>query len=509
MASYFLYECAAGYALFEKVEYDETSTSLKQLQKSLETFESFSKMIKLKSFRAFQGNDQALVNLRSLAESEISEDLKDFLETVLAKTKSKVSLGVIDKTLASKIGEQFNVQVKLNDSVFEMFRGIRLHFTKFIKKQDFQDSNLMKISLGLGHSFSRSKVTTDVARQDKHIIQTISLLDQIEKNLNLFSMRIKEWYSWHFPELVKVVSDNRPYVQLVKLIQDRTKMGKDMVNQIEEITMDAGIAERIMQVSASSMGQELIEEDLNAMMTFCDRVISGFEYRDDLKEYLREKMTSVAPSLTAFIGESVGAKLILQAGSLTNLSKCPASTVQILGAEKALFRALKTRGNTPKYGTLYHASYINKAKAKDKGKISRYIANKCALAARLDCYSVNPTTRFGEKMKEQVEERLTFLETGEQSRKNVDVMKEVLDELKAENLYFETPAELAASKKKKKKSKKQKVVEPEEEEEEEEVKPKKSKKSHKVKQPDEEELAAEDEDVPVEQVKSKKKKLKQ
>lgn len=507
MSLYFLYECAAGYALFEKVEYDETSTSLKQLQKSIESFESFSKMIKLKSFRAFQGNEQALSNLRTLAESEISEDLKDFLETILAKTKaSKVSIGVIDKTLASKIGETFGVNVKLNDSVFEMFRGIRLHFTKFIKKGDFQDSNLMKISLGLGHSFSRSKVTTDVARQDKHIIQTISLLEQIEKNLNLFSMRIKEWYSWHFPELVKIVSENKTYVQLVKLIQNKANVEKGLISEIEEIVLDGGLAERIMQAINSSMGQELIEEDLNAMMNFCDRVINGFEYRDDLKEYLREKMLSVAPSLTAFIGESVGAKLILQAGSLTNLSKCPASTVQILGAEKALFRALKTRGNTPKYGTLYHASYINKAKAKDKGKISRYIANKCALAARLDCYSVNPTTRFGERMKDQVEERLTFLETGEQSRKNVDVMKEVLDELKAENLYFETSEDLAASKKKKsKKSKKQKVVEPEEEEEEEEVKPKKSKKSHKVKQPDEDELAEEEEEV----VKSKKKKLKQ
>jgi len=79
---------------------------------------------------------------------------------------------------------------------------------------------------------------------------------------------------------------------------------------------------------------------------------------------------------------------LAQSGSLQNLSKCPASTIQILGAEKALFRALKTRGNTPKYGTLYHASYINKAKPKDKGKISRYIANKCALAARLDAYSL-------------------------------------------------------------------------------------------------------------------------
>jgi len=95
-------------------------------------------------------------------------------------------------------------------------------------------------------------------------------------------------------------------------------------------------------------------------------------------------MFSVAPSLTAFIGENVGAKLICQAGSLVNLAKYPASTIQILGAEKALFRALKQKGNTPKYGTLYHSSYIGKATAKDKGKISRYVANKCALAARID-----------------------------------------------------------------------------------------------------------------------------
>jgi len=324
----------------------------------------------------------------------------------------------------------------------------------------------------------------------------------MEKNLNLFSMRIKEWYSWHFPELAKIVSDNKIFVSLVSLIQDRTKVEKsDLAARIEEIVLDAGIAERIVQAGSSSMGQELIEDDLAAMMKFCDRVIHGFEYRDDLKEYLREKMDNVAPNLTAFIGENVGAKLLAQSGSLSNLSKAPASTIQILGAEKALFRALKTKGNTPKYGTLYHASYINKAKPKDKGKISRYIANKCALAARLDAYSLKPTSRFGEKMKEQVEERLQFLETGEQSRKNVDLMKEVLDELKSENLYFDNVEDLqAAEKKKKKKSKK--ATKPIEEEEEEEEKPKKNKK--KVTKVIEEEDEEEEEVVVV----KKKKKVK-
>lgn len=480
MSLYFLYETAAGYALFEKVEFDETSTTLKQVQNSIESFEQFSKMVKLKSFMSFQGADKALANMKALAESELSEDLINFLEVAISKAKgSKLHLAVLDKVLATKITERFGIPIRVSDAIFEIFRGLRLHFTKFMKKKNLQEKDLIKASLGLGHAFSRNKASTDIARQDRHIIQTISLLDQIEKNLNQFSMRIKEWYSWHFPELVKIVSDNRVYVKLVSLIQDKSKLTSDMISQLEEIVLDAGLAEKIHQAATASMGQELSEEDMSTLLSFCEKVISGYEYRDELKEYLKDKMESVAPNLTAFIGENVGAKLICQAGSLTNLAKCPASTIQILGAEKALFRALKTRGNTPKYGLLYHSSYIGRAKAKDKGKISRYIANKCSLAARLDSFALLPTSRFGEKMKEQVEERLAFLETGQKTQKNVDAMKEVLDELKAENLYFEDPSELAKKKKKKKKNK-QKVVE-EVQEEPLEVEAGEKKKKKKVK----------------------------
>lgn len=108
------------------------------------------------------------------------------------------------------------------------------------------------------------------------------------------------------------------------------------------------------------------------------------EYRDDMQKYLAEKMMAVAPNLTQVVGENIGAKLIAHSGSLTSLAKYPASTIQILGAEKALFRALKTQGNTPKYGLLYHSSFIGRAQSKDKGKISRFLANKCAIASRLD-----------------------------------------------------------------------------------------------------------------------------
>merc|ERR1719482_372387 len=194
---------------------------------------------------------------------------------------------------------------------------------------------------------------------------------------------------------------------------------------------------------------------------FALEVVKLAEMRTSLHEYLKAKMDLVAPNLCTLIGEMVGARLIAHAGSLTNLAKYPASTVQILGAEKALFRALKTRGNTPKYGLIFHSTFIGRAAAKNKGRISRYLANKCSLASRIDCFSATATNIYGEKMKDQVEERLLFLSDGTTPRRNLDVMQEAAAEVAA-----------AMAKKAKKKKKKKGA----EEEEEEEPPPKKKKK---------------------------------
>lgn len=120
---------------------------------------------------------------------------------------------------------------------------------------------------------------------------------------------------------------------------------------------------------------------------FASRLIDLTDYRKKLGQYLSDKMSLVAPNLASLIGDSVGARLISHAGSLTNLAKFPASTVQILGAEKALFRALKTKGKTPKYGLIFHSSFIGKAGTANKGRISRYLANKCSIASRIDSFS--------------------------------------------------------------------------------------------------------------------------
>merc|ERR1712187_27259 len=175
---------------------------------------------------------------------------------------------------------------------------------------------------------------------------------------------------------------------------------------------DEGAAQSIIDAAKHSMGQEISESDMENVIAFAHRVVSLSQYRKSLHTYLISKMSVVAPNLAALIGEIVGARLISHAGSLTNLSKYPASTVQILGAEKALFRASKTKGNTPKYGLIFHSTFIGRAQAKNKGRISRYLANKCSIASRIDCFSDEATTVFGEKLKDQVEERLAFLTEG-------------------------------------------------------------------------------------------------
>ena len=234
------------------------------------------------------------------------------------------------------------------------------------------------------------------------------------------------------------------------------------------------------------MGCELNELDINNIKYFCSNVSNLIKYREDLITYLKEKMKKLAPNVAALIGETVAARLISHAGSLSNLAKYPASTIQILGAEKALFRALKTRGKTPKYGLLYHSSFIGKASQKNKGKVSRYLANKLAVCSRIDFFSADRFDDYGVELKNQIEERLKFLANGQKPRKNVDVMKQVYEKLKNKGVGEEEDQSEKLLKKKKKKA-----VEETAEEEVAEEKPKKKKKKVLEEPVEEEEVVEE------------------
>lgn len=474
---YVLHECAAGYVLFEVVAFEEIGSLLED-NDTVTDLKRFGRACKLKSFHPFESAEEALENINAVSEHAVTDTLTSFLEMNLPSLKSSsegsvkkkkrksnggeegsVVLGVIDSGLATAISNAPSLSSSLtcrsDDTVREILRGVRLHLPTFI--QGLSSSNLQQAQLGLGHSYSRTKVKFNPARSDNMIIQSIALLDQMDKDLNTFSMRIKEWYSWHFPELQDLVKDMYMYARCAALIQDKTSLrakvstadgsddeendedkdnqqdGNEKVKGLEEILGDEDLAQAVVAAARSSMGMDCSIVDMVNIVNFSQRMMKLAEYRKQLALYLTDKMKIVAPNLQAILGDTVAARLISKAGSLTNLAKAPASTVQILGAEKALFRALKTKGNTPKYGLIYHSTFIGRADAKNKGRISRYLANKCSIATRIDSFSDEPTSAYGEMLRDQVEERLKFYETGAAPRKNVDVMEEVARQLEKGN----------------------------------------------------------------------------
>ena len=236
------------------------------------------------------------------------------------------------------------------------------------------------MSLGLSHSLARHKLKFSPDKIDTMIVQAIGLLDDLDKELNTYAMRVKEWYGWHFPELAKILNDNIAYSKLVLKMGMRTNWETIDLSEI----LPEEIETAVKSAADRSMGTEISEDDLENIQALATQVVEFADYRQRLASYLTSRMNAIAPNLTALVGELVGARLIAHAGSLSSLSKSPASTIQILGAEKALFRALKTKHDTPKYGLIYHASLIGQATGRNKGKMARILAAKASLGIRVD-----------------------------------------------------------------------------------------------------------------------------
>lgn len=236
------------------------------------------------------------------------------------------------------------------------------------------------MTLGLSHMLSRHRLKYSPDKIDTMIIQAIALLDDLDRELNIHAMRVKEWYGWHFPEMSRIVNDNLAYAKVIQVMGMRSNAANSDLSEI----LPEAIERAVKSAAEISMGTEITEEDMDNIQALAEQVVSFTTNRSQLNQYLASRMQAVAPNLTALVGELVGARLISHAGSLMNLAKRPASTIQVLGAEKALFRALKTKHDTPKYGLIYHASLIGQASGKNKGKIARVLSAKTALGLRVD-----------------------------------------------------------------------------------------------------------------------------
>jgi len=383
-----LFETPAGYALF-KLHDDAKLQNPNKLADIFQDIDKAKKLVSLAAFQKFSGTAEALSATTALLEGKMDDTLQNFLKTSIVQKGIEAKLAVADRKLATHIVEVFkNIEVVTSHNVMELFRCVRSQINNLLSDEDI---DMKQMALGLSHSLGRYKMKFSPDKVDIMIVQAISLLDDLDKEVNTYSMRVKEWYGWHFPELARILSDNIVYARLVKLMGQRSKITTvDITDVLDEPT-----AALVTSAAGLSMGTDVSDNDMKHIQDLAEQVIEIAEYREELNSYIKNRMNALAPNLTVLVGELVGARLIAHAGSLINLAKHPASTIQILGAEKALFRALKTKKPTPKYGLIYHASLVGQTSSKNKGKVSRVLANKAALSCRVDALGDETTKKIG------------------------------------------------------------------------------------------------------------------
>jgi nucleolar protein 56 len=275
------------------------------------------------------------------------------------------------------------VEVVRPSEAGELLRG---NLEKFAVKLDFvkEGAELRDLTHKVSVELTKMRVRKAGEKRDLVVVQGIQAIDDIDKTVNLFMGRIREWYGLHFPELDRLVEKHETYARLVVNLGRRDNF---TIENLEKEDLPKNKVEQIAMVAEKSMGADLEDDDLTQIQILCKNALQLYDMRQKLEGYMDSTMDEVAPNIKALVGSLLGARLIALTGGLVNLAKKPASTVQVLGAEKALFRSLKTGARPPKHGIIFQHTIIHEGKRWQRGKMARALAGKLAIAARSDAFS--------------------------------------------------------------------------------------------------------------------------
>ena len=281
--------------------------------------------------------------------------------------------------LVGKLREEFRrvkFEAQLPNRAGEL---LRTKLREIAKEVGFEEAD--KFAREVNFILTRQKLRAAAAERDKLVIQAIGVLNELEKFMNILSGLIREWYSIHFPELNRLVPEHHTYLKLVLELGSREKFSQVAIKGAVELSDED--AAHIADVAESSLGAQFDELDVKVLQDCAREVFTLYKLRERVAEHIDELMVQVAPNLRAVVGGSIGARLISLAGGLDKLALQPASTLQVLGAEKALFRSLRTRAKPPKHGVIYQYPEVRGAPRWQRGKIARALAGKLSIAARV------------------------------------------------------------------------------------------------------------------------------
>lgn len=338
----------------------------------------------------------------ALVKIEAGKIVDEIVELIDRLRKSGYETFVLENAnLAKDVQEKLGVEIEVSkpSKAGEMVRSGMERFaveTGFVR--DAEEFRLWMRDVSL--EITKLRVRKAVEKRDLIVAQAIQTLDDLDKTVNLFMSRMREWYGIHFPELDRLVDKHETYARLVLELGSKDNFTAE---KLEEGGLPKSKAQQAAKAAETSMGADLTETDMTRIQALCKNVLELYELRQNLEAYLDTLMEETAPNTKAVVGSLLGARLIAIAGGLTNLAKMPASTIQVLGAEKALFRSLKTGARPPKHGIIFQHTLLHEAKKWQRGKIARALAGKLAIAARIDAFGGK---YVGEELKTHIEERV-------------------------------------------------------------------------------------------------------
>jgi nucleolar protein 56 len=281
---------------------------------------------------------------------------------------------------------------------------LRAHMTEYAVSTCFAKdaAELNAWNRNVTMEIAKLRVKGAVEQRDLIVAQAIQTLDDLDRTVNLFMGRLREWYGVHFPELDRLLEKHETYARLVVNLGERENF---TLEALEKEDVPKGKAEAIVQMAEGSMGADITTKDLTQISELSKDVLNLYDLRKNMENYLDKTMEEVAPNTRALVGALLGARLIAIAGSLRSLAMRPASTIQVLGAEKALFRSLKTGARPPKHGLIFQAALLHDAKKWQRGKIARALAGKLSIAARADAFGNG--RNIGERLNKDLDKRIT------------------------------------------------------------------------------------------------------
>lgn len=330
---------------------------------------------KIISYKQFPKDIEKIAEKLKLSEIEIIEEEK---QLVVELTKKKYKIIFSSRKPGIKNSE---VNSNAEQFVKQNLRKLAINY-KFVNDQAEFNQLLSKVNIEL----TKTKIKKSIER-DNLVIQFNGAIEELDKSTNIFSERLREIYSLHFPEMDRNVGNNEKYAKIVEASGSREK-----IDDVE-----------LKQFIGKSMGMDLQEDDVKNIQLFAGEITKLYELKNRLSKYIENLLRSIAPNLTELAGFQIAGKLIAKAGSLEKLARMPSSTIQLLGSEKSLFRFLRGHGKSPRFGLIFNHPLIKNAPEEHKGKIARLLASKLSIASKMDFYSKEYK---GDSLKEELQKKI-------------------------------------------------------------------------------------------------------